>query len=109
MRRPIRNARSLTGSPSNVVFGSLREVTAVTCCVHVFHQADDVSKSMNPHEAAKKEAGETSQERAKQIASQWIKDDSPAPELSPAPTPDPQVDTWTKPSPALTSCVRVIG
>ena len=55
-------------------------------------QTEEASKAMNPHEAAKKEAEETSEERAKRIASQWIKDDSTSPTFSPAPTFDaPQV------------------
>ncbi len=55
-------------------------------------QTEEASKAMNPHEAAKKEAAETSEERAKRIASQWIKDDSTAPAFAPAPTFDaPQV------------------
>ncbi len=55
-------------------------------------QTEEASKAMNPHEAAKKEAEETSEERAKRIASQWIKDDSAAPTFAPAPTFDaPQV------------------
>ena len=55
-------------------------------------QADDASMTMNPHEAAKKEAEETSEERAKRIASQWTKHDSSAPQFAPAPTFDePQV------------------
>ena len=49
-------------------------------------QNDDASMAMNPHEAAKKEAEETSEERAKRIASQWINDDSAAPAPTPAPT-----------------------
>ena len=51
-------------------------------------QNDDASMAMNPHEAAKKEAEETSKERAKRIAPQWIKDDSSAPAPTPA---EPQV------------------
>lgn len=55
-------------------------------------QGDDAPMAMNPHEAAKKEAEETSEERAKRIASQWVKDDSSAPPFAPAPTfEEPQV------------------
>ncbi len=59
-------------------------------------QTDDASMSMNPHEAAKKEAEETSEKRAKGVASKWIKDDSMAPAPTPAPTPaEPQVGAPT--------------
>ena len=55
-------------------------------------QTNDVDKTMNPHEVAKKEAEETSEERAKRVASQWIKDDSTAPPFPPANAPaDDQV------------------
>ncbi len=55
----------------------------------VFPQEDSPDKIVNLHEAAKlEEAAETAEERAKRVASQWIKDDSTAP---PPAAQEPQV------------------